>query len=165
MKVFWLSVALLFGATVAAPGAAVAHRAGGHAPKAAPAEGQKPWGIAGEAKAVKRTIEVTMLDTMRFAPERIEVRQGETVRFVHRNVGKLVHEFVLGTKKELDDHALLMQKQPHRTHDEPHMVQVAPGKARELIWTFNRAGDFDFACLIPGHYQAGMFGTIRVNPR
>jgi uncharacterized cupredoxin-like copper-binding protein len=93
------------------------------------------------------------------------VRQGETVRFVHRNTGRVMHEFVLGTRSELDAHAALMRKYPGMEHDEPYMAHVAPGKTGEVVWTFNRAGDFDFACLIPGHYEAGMVGKITVVPR
>ena len=123
---------------------------------------QKPWGIAGDAKAVTRTIKVGMNDKMRFVPERIDVKLGETIRFAMSNDGKLMHEFVLGTKKELDEHAALMKKFPDMEHDEPYMAHVAPGKKGEIIWTFNRAGEFDFACLLPGHYEAGMVGKIRV---
>jgi uncharacterized cupredoxin-like copper-binding protein len=123
---------------------------------------QKPWGIAGAATAATRTIEIRMLDSMRFSPALIEVRQGETVRFVHRNVGRVMHEFVLGTKQELDEHAALMRKFPGMEHDEPYMAHVAPGRTGEIVWTFNRAGEFDFACLIPGHYDAGMVGKVQV---
>ena len=126
---------------------------------------QKAWGIAGDAKAVTRTIEIRMSDKMRFAPDLIEVREGETVRLVPRNGGKLLHEFVLGTKEELDEHAALMARFPNMEHDEPYMVQVAAGKKSEIVWTFNRAGEFDFACLMPGHYQAGMVGKVRVAAR
>ncbi len=123
---------------------------------------QKPWGIAGEPKAVKRTVEITMSDAMRFTPDVVEVKQGETVRFVVRNAGKQMHELVIGTRKELDEHAAMMAKFTGMEHDEPYMAHVAPGKKGELVWHFNRAGDFDFACLIAGHYQAGMIGKIRV---
>lgn len=123
---------------------------------------QKPWGIAGDAKAVTRTIEIKMSDKMRFTPDRIGVREGETVRLVHRNKGKILHEFVLGTKKELEEHAALMLKFPNMEHDEPYMAHVGPGKTGEIVWTFNRAGEFDFACLIAGHYQAGMVGKVTV---
>jgi uncharacterized cupredoxin-like copper-binding protein len=123
---------------------------------------QKPWGIAGDAKAARRTIEVSMGDDMRFKPERIEVRQGETVRFRLHNAGKLMHEFVIGTKKELDEHAALMLEHPNMEHDEPYMAHVAAGKTGEIVWLFNRAGNFDFACLVAGHYQAGMVGRIAV---
>lgn len=134
-----------------------------HASKAGPIrKEQKDWGIAGDAKNVKRTISVGMADNMRFTPERIEVRQGETVKFVVRNTGKVMHEFVIGTKSENAKHAELMVKFPNMEHDEPYMAHVPPGKTGEIVWTFNRAGEFEFACLIAGHYQGGMVGTIKV---
>lgn len=126
---------------------------------------QKAWGIAGEARAAKRTLTVTMSDAMRFTPDRIEVKQGETVKLVIRNQGAVLHEFVLGTKSELDEHAALMVKFPGMEHDEPYMAHVPPGQSGQIVWTFNRAGDFDFACLIAGHYQAGMVGKVHVAQR
>lgn len=143
----------------AAPDPAAGH--GEHAAHGA-SDAQKPWGIAGDPQAVDRVIEVRMNDQMRFVPEQIEVKQGETIRFVHRNEGALMHEFVLGNKAELDAHAAMMAKMPGMQHDAPYMVHVGPGQQGELVWTFNRAGDFDFACLIAGHYRAGMVGQIRV---
>ncbi len=144
---------------------AFAHGDQKHAPKAAVVKEQKPWGIAGDAKAARRTVSFTMTDDMRFTPDRLEVAQGETLRLVVHNRGKVMHEFVLGTKPDLDEHAALMVKFPDMEHDEPYMAHVAPGETGEIVWTFNRAGDFDFACLIAGHYQAGMVGKIRVVPR
>jgi uncharacterized cupredoxin-like copper-binding protein len=123
---------------------------------------QKEWGIAGDAKSVKRTITLSMSDEMRFTPDKIEVKQGETVRISLKNTGKILHEMVIGTKKELDEHAALMVKFPTMEHDEPYMAHIAPGKIGEIIWTFNRPGEFDFACLIAGHYQSGMVGKIYV---
>ena len=123
---------------------------------------QKLWGIAGNAKAVKRTINITMTDMMRFSPDRIDVKKGETIRIALKNDGMMLHEMVIGTKKELDEHAALMLKFPGMEHDEPYMAHVPAGKKGEIIWTFNRAGEFDFACLIAGHYQAGMVGKISV---
>jgi len=156
---------LLLAAALAATGAAHAHGGTDHAKSAAPVrKEQKPWGIAGDAKAVKRTIELRLLDSMRFVPDRLEVREGETVRLRIHNSGAMLHEFVLGTKKDLDEHAALMTKFPEMEHDEPYMAHVAPGKTSELVWTFNRAGAFDFACLIAGHYQAGMTGQVKVTP-
>lgn len=147
---------------VAMSGVALAHGEE-HAKKPAVVKKeQKPWGIAGDAKRATRSIEVRMSDTMRFMPDRIEVRQGETIRFVHKNDGKVMHEFVLGTKKELDEHAALMRKFPEMEHDEPYMAHVGPGKTGEIVWTFNRPGEFFFGCLIPGHYEAGMIGTVKV---
>jgi uncharacterized cupredoxin-like copper-binding protein len=152
----------LLTAAVLSPAAALAHGEKPHAKAAAVRKEQKPWGIAGDAKAARRTIEVRMLDTMRFDPDRIEVRLGETVRFVHRNVGKVMHEFVIGTPKELDEHAALMLKFPNMEHDEPYMAHVAPGRTAQIVWHFNRPGEFKFACLIAGHYSAGMVGTLIV---
>ncbi len=155
---------ILLSATIAASGFAVqAHSSDPHGKKAGPVKKeQKDWGIGGDAKAAKRTVNVGMLDTMRFTPDRLEVREGETVRFRVRNKGKVMHEFVIGTKAENDKHAALMLKFPEMEHDEPYMAHVAPGKTGEIVWTFNRPGDFDFACLIAGHYQAGMVGKIKV---
>lgn len=123
---------------------------------------QKDWGIAGTAKDARRTITLVMTDNMRFTPDRIEVKQGETVRLRIRNQGKLLHELVIGTPKELAAHAEQMAKHPGMEHDEPYMVHVEPGKTGEIIWTFNRAGEFEYACLIAGHFQAGMKGRITV---
>lgn len=138
----------------------------GHGHGAAKADGprqQTAWGIAGDAKRA-RTIEVAMTDDMRFTPDRLQVRQGETIRFVVRNKGKMLHEMVLGTKASLDEHAVLMVKFPGMEHDEPHMTHVKPGARDAIVWNFNRPGEFHYACLIAGHYQAGMVGTISVVP-
>lgn len=142
-----------------------AHTDKPHAPKKGPVvKEQKDWGIAAAAKSAKRSIEVGMADNMRFTPARIDVRQGETVKFVVRNTGKVMHEFVIGTKSENGKHAEMMVKFPNMEHDEPYMAHVPPGKTGEIVWTFNRAGEFEFACLIAGHYQGGMVGTITVTP-
>jgi len=146
---------------MAGTGAAIAHGETAHG--AAPLKlEQKAWGIAAKPAAARRTIQVRMTDAMRFVPDRLTVRQGETVRIVIRNEGAMLHEFVLGTKSELDEHAALMVKFPDMEHDEPYMAHVPAGKSGEIVWTFNRAGDFDFACLIAGHYQAGMVGRVTV---
>ena len=157
-----LAKKLIASGLVAASAVVWAHGDAEHARPRPVKHEQKPWGIAGDAKAVKRTIEIRMTDDMRFTPDRIEVRQGDTVRFIHKNNGAAMHEFVLGTKAELDEHAALMKKFPGMEHDEPYMAHVAPGKEAEIVWTFNRDGEFDFACLLPGHYEAGMVGKIRV---
>lgn len=99
---------------------------------------------------------------MRFTPDALQVRQGETVKLVMKNEGQMLHEFVIGTAKELEDHAALMVKFPNMEHSEPYMAHVNPGKTGSIVWTFNKAGEFDFACLIAGHYQAGMVGKITV---
>ncbi|WP_455342578.1 cupredoxin domain-containing protein, partial [Variovorax durovernensis] len=146
---------LLLVSTLVFSGWALAHGDEDHSASSGPIrKEQKNWGIAGDASAAKRTLEFKMSDSMRFTPDRIQVKQGETVRLSIRNEGQVMHEFVLGTKKELDDHAALMMKFPGMEHAEPYMAHVAPGKTGEIVWTFNRAGEFDFACLIAGHYQA-----------
>ena len=119
-------------------------------------------GKPGDPKKVTRTIEVAMGDTMRFSPAKIAVRSGETIRFVVKNDGKLKHEMVLGTVKELKEHAALMQKFPEMEHADPNQVTVDPGKTGEMIWQFSRTGKVDFACLQPGHYEAGMAGKVTV---
>ena len=161
IKASWALVSALVVST-----AVLAHEGPDHGKKApAVRKEQKAWGIAGDAKSAKRTVQVTMSDTMRFAPDALTVRRGETVRLVFRNEGQQLHEFVLGTKQELEEHAALMVKFPNMEHDEPYMVHVPAGKTGEIVWTFNRAGEFDFACLIPGHYQAGMVGKISVSTK
>ena len=148
------------------PGLALAHGDAGHGGKPAPAKPeQQPWGIAGDARKASRSIQVSMGDDMRFTPDRIALRQGDTVRFTVRNRGQQLHEFVIGTQQALDEHAALMLKFPNMAHDEPYMAHVPPGKTGEIVWTFNRAGDFGFACLIAGHYQAGMVGRVTVAAR
>lgn len=152
-----LAAACLLGVSAGA----LAHGDQQHAKKEAPAKKeQKAWGIAGDTAT--RTIELVMTDNMRFSPSRVEIKQGETVKFVVRNAGRIKHEMVLGTRKELDEHAALMAKFPGMEHDEPYMTHVAAGGTGEIVWTFNRAGEFDFACLMAGHYQAGMVGKVVV---
>lgn len=142
--------------------AAQAHGDKAHAAVGPVKKEQKPWGIAGDARAVRRTVTVRMGDDMRFRPDRITVRQGETVRLVMHNEGKLMHEFVIGTPPDLAEHAELMVKFPDMEHDEPYMAHVPPGKSGTIVWNFNRAGDFQFACLIAGHFQSGMVGALQV---
>jgi uncharacterized cupredoxin-like copper-binding protein len=120
-------------------------------------------GKPGDPQKVTRTIEVEMNDTMRFKPDSIQVKRGETIRFLVRNIGKVKHEMVLGTIKELKKHAELMGKFPEMKHADPNQVSVDPGMTGELVWQFTRAGTFDFACLVPGHFEAGMVGKVRVS--
>lgn len=141
---------------------ALAHGEKPHAKPEVVAE-QQPWGIAGDPTKVSRTIVVRMTDAMRFHPDRIQVRLGETIRFVIRNEGGMLHEMVIGTRAALAEHAALMRRFPDMEHDEPWMAHVKPGQTGEIVWRFNRPGDFAYACLIPGHYEAGMVGSLRVD--
>lgn len=160
-----VSLSILVSLLVLGAAPAFAHGDETHLKAAAPMKmEQKDWGIGGSAKAVKRTIEIKMTDSMRFTPDRIEVQQGDTVRFSLTNSGQVLHEMVLGTAPVLAEHAALMKRFPNMEHDEPYMAHVPAGKTGEIIWTFNRPGEFDFACLIAGHFEAGMIGKIVVKP-
>jgi len=164
MQVSKRSLIVAAAGLLASAGRVLAHGDESHPAKSGPVrKEQKDWGIAGDAAKARRRIDVGMSDNMRFTPERINVRLGETVRFVVRNDGKQMHEFVIGTPAENAKHAELMLKFPNMEHDEPYMAHVAPGKTGQIVWTFNRPGRFEFACLIAGHYQAGMVGTITVS--
>jgi uncharacterized cupredoxin-like copper-binding protein len=144
--------------------AALAH--GGHAagPKGFDASRVEdtPYGRATDPKKATRTVRIAMDDRMAFTPATIEAKRGETIRFVVRNPGKVLHEMVLGTTEELAKHAEMMRKFPGMEHDEPNMVHVKPGASGEFAWTFDKAGTFAFACLIPGHFEAGMTGKVVV---
>ncbi|MGA0025385.1 MAG: cupredoxin domain-containing protein [Burkholderiales bacterium] len=146
---------------------AIAHGEKPHARKfsALQLSEEHAFGKAGDPKKVSRTITFNMSDNMRFDPSLITVKQGETIRFVAKNNGRIMHELVIGTMKELKAHAEQMKKFPGMEHDDPYMAHVAPGKTEEIIWQFTKAGDFDFACLIAGHFEAGMVGKIKVAAR
>ena len=131
--------------------------AGGHDHSETDAIGKA--GVAGQAK---RTVKIDMADSMRFTPADIAVKQNETVRFVISNSGKVRHEFALGTPAELKEHYELMKKNPEMEHADANMVTVDPGKTAEVVWQFTRPGKVDFACLQPGHYDAGMKGGVTV---
>ena len=150
-----LALALATFALVPAAQAAGQH-AGGHGSSSS-------IGEPGRSHQVSRTVTIEMSDTMRYVPARVDVKKGETIRFVVKNLGQLKHELVLGSAKDLKDHAQLMKKLPDMEHDEPNMVVVAPGKTGEVIWKFNKAGEVNFACLQPGHFEAGMKGLVKVS--
>ena len=159
---FLLASAIL---SLTAAGAALAHggeRHGGKAVDYANAE-EKAFGRAADPARASRTITIDMRDTMRFSPDRLTVKRGETVKFVIRNQGGMLHELVLGTERELKAHGETMKKFPGMEHDEPSMAHVAPGKSGVIGWQFTRAGEFQFACLLPGHFEAGMVGRIQVD--
>lgn len=122
-------------------------------------------GEPGNPKRTSKTILITMREgdgKMLFSPSRIEVRKGEQIKFVLTNVGYLDHEFMIATPEENKKHAALMQKYPDMEHDDPNGKTVKTKQKGELIWRFTKPGTFEFACLIPGHYEAGMYGTIVV---
>lgn len=121
-------------------------------------------GKPGDPAKVDRTIEVTMDDAMRFTPDNISVKAGETVRFFVRNAGKIPHEMVIGSLDDLKAHADMMRKMPGMEHAEPNMITLKAGQRGGIVWQFDKPGTVDFACLIPGHMEAGMAGRFVVNP-
>ena len=149
-----------------ATGGAYAHGDAKHAKKQAEKVEMKEtdFGRTGDPKKVSRTVDIDMSDKMRFTPAVLTVKRGDTIRFVARNSGKQMHEMVIGNMKELKEHAELMKKHPGMEHEEPYMAHVAPGKKAEIVWQFTKAGEFNFGCLIPGHFEAGMVGKVTVTP-
>lgn len=162
-----LIIAILIASTAAIPAAQAheAHKKAAGAKPAAISTEEKAFGRQGDPKRATRTIQVDMSDAMRFSPASLSVAQGETVRFVVKNSGKVMHEFVLGTLAELKEHAVLMKKFPNMEHDEPYMAHVAPGKTEIIVWQFSKAGDFHYGCLLPGHFEAGMVGSLSVTKK
>ena len=136
--------------------------AGGHHADSHHHDGSTPIGEAGIAQQVTRTVVVTMADTMRFSPATVQVRKGETLEFIVRNTGKVKHEMVLGTAHDLKAHAALMKQHPGMEHNDDNMVSVEPGQEGRILWHFSHSGKVQFACLQPGHFEAGMKGVIQV---
>jgi uncharacterized cupredoxin-like copper-binding protein len=99
---------------------------------------------------------------MLFSPNAISVSQGEQIRFKVKNEGVLDHELVVATLDANLKHAVEMAKNPDMEHDDPNARRLAPGGSGEILWKFTDAGTFDFSCLIPGHREAGMSGSIVV---
>jgi uncharacterized cupredoxin-like copper-binding protein len=154
-----LTLGLLAAPALAAPGHSGGHgsHGGGHYDGHAAALGEP-----GDPKAKARTISIVMSDEMRFSPETVTVKRGETIRFVVKNHGQLRHEMTLGTMDELVEHAKVMEQHPDMEHDDPNAVTVEPGQSKTILWTFTKAGSFDYGCLVPGHMPAGMKGRIIV---
>lgn len=122
-------------------------------------------GEPGDPKKPARVVQVIMREydgKMMFVPNMIAVRKGEQIKFFLQNAGELDHEFVLATKEANQKHAEEMRKNPDMEHADPNMAKLASKKSTELVWKFTKAGTFEFGCLIPGHYEAGMIGTVVV---
>lgn len=124
-------------------------------------------GEPGDKAKVTQIIRVTMKETddgkMIFVPNKFEVKKGKTVRFSIKNVGELDHEFVLDEVKTIQEHKAVMEKFPEMEHDDPNAISLAAGQSGEIIWKFTNGGTFEFACLKPGHYDAGMRGDLVVS--
>jgi uncharacterized cupredoxin-like copper-binding protein len=122
-------------------------------------------GEPGNPKRPARTVTVIMRDDdgkMQFVPDHIDVKKGEQLRFIIENKGVLKHEFTLASIADNNKHAEVMKKFPDMEHDDPNAKSVDPGKTAEILWRFTKAGTFEFACLIPGHREAGMHGSVAV---
>lgn len=146
---------MAFAIAVSATGAlASGNHAGGHS--------ESSIGMAGVAAKASRTVTVEMADSMRFTPSDIQVKKGETIRFLMKNSGKVRHELSLGTEKDLLEHLEQMKKFPGMEHDEPSKITLDPGKQGDIVWQFTKAGTVNFACLMPGHYEAGMKGQVTI---
>ena len=147
------------GAAMAAPG----HKPGeGHGHSESD---ETNYGMPGDPKKPSRVVQITMTEVdgkMLFIPDKIEVRRGEQIRFMLRNNAGQDHEFVLGTLEENLKHGEEMKKNPDMEHDDPNAKRLAAKKTGEIVWKFTKAGTFDFSCLLPGHREAGMFGTVIV---
>ena len=148
-----LAAALIF-CGVVAPFQALAHE-GEHFSAGEPGNPKKPF----------RVVQVTMHEgsgTMGFDPPKLEVKRGEQIKFVIINGGALAHEFILANEKDNLKHAELMKKYPDMEHDDPNGKTVQPNAKSEILWRFSKSGTFEYACLIPGHREAGMIGKITV---
>jgi uncharacterized cupredoxin-like copper-binding protein len=152
----------ILAAALLLPAPGWAHEEGKKDPQRNISSEEHAFGRAGDPKRVTRTIHVDMSDKMRFTPSEITVKPAETVRFVVKNSGKVMHEMVLGTMDQLKKHAELMKKFPGMEHDEPYMAHVSSGRSANLYWQFTQPGEFHFGCLVPGHWEAGMRGKITV---
>jgi uncharacterized cupredoxin-like copper-binding protein len=152
-----LTAALVLVTTLALPPIGLAHEGHNH--------GEFSAGEPGDAKKPARVTKVKMREEggkTFFEPSRIEVRRGEQIRFALQNDASEAHEFVLATAAENRKHADEMKKLPEMEHDDPNAKRVAASKGLDLVWKFTKRGEFQFACLIPGHYDARMFGTVVV---
>lgn len=157
-----LMVSAAFAAALtSAPAFAAGDHAGGHGD-----DEEMALGTPGEASHVDRTVRVSMVETddggMVFEPKTIDVTEGETIRFTFQNKGQIPHEFVMDTSASIQEHKALMEKFPEMEHADPNSISLQPGEAGEILWTFTNSGDFEFACLIPGHYESGMHGPLTV---
>ena len=122
-------------------------------------------GEPGDPKKSFRIVQITMREgngTMGFSPKTLEVKRGEQIKFLITNGGALPHEFILANEKDNLKHAALMQKYPDMQHDDPNGKSVEPAAKSEILWRFSKPGTFEYACLIPGHREAGMIGKVTV---
>ncbi|MFN0318502.1 MAG: plastocyanin/azurin family copper-binding protein [Burkholderiales bacterium] len=120
-------------------------------------------GNPGDASKVTREIKIAALDAMRYDPTNITVKMGETIRFVVTNMGQVQHEFIIADAKEHEEHAQMMRKMPNMKHEDSNALTLAPGETKVLLWEFGKGGEFEVACHVPGHFEAGMRGKVTVS--
>ena len=122
-------------------------------------------GEPGDAKRPFRTVEIVMTDgagTMAYTPDRIEVKKGEQIKFVLKNAGLVDHEFLINSFNNNAKHKAEMEKNPEMQHEEANGARLKPNASKEILWRFTKVGTFEFACLLPGHYETGMKGIVLV---
>jgi len=112
-----------------------------------------------------KEVRIEVDDTMRFSPATWEAQAGEPIRIILVNKGKVDHELVIGSEKEITTHAKEMASPGAKGHHHTNEISAKPGQQAELIWTFKEPGQFAMACFEPGHYEAGMKGIINVVPK
>lgn len=126
-----------------------------------------PIGKPGDKKKVTRTIEIIMKEDgqgkMMFSPAKLVFKEGQTVKLRFVNQGEMDHEFVMDEEATIIEHKAVMEKNPDMEHDDPNAIRLAPGARGEIVWTFSKPGTFKFACLVPGHFEAGMHGPLEVD--
>lgn len=122
----------------------------------------KPAKIGKETKTVDVIMRETDDGDMIFEPGSLDIKTGEIVLFNIKNVGELEHEFVLDTFEENQKHKKVMAEFPDMEHDDPNAVRLEAGETGQIVWNFSNGGKFEFACLIPGHYESGMHGDLLV---
>jgi len=109
-----------------------------------------------------KVVRLEVDDTMRFVPSKWEVQAGEPIRIILVNKGKVDHELVFGSEKEIIAHAKEMANPNFKGHHHTNEISAKPGQQAELVWTFKEPGQYAMACFEPGHYEAGMKGVINV---
>jgi len=118
-------------------------------------------GEPGDPRKPSRQVTVDMSE-MDYSPSAIEVKRGEQIKFLVRNIGTEDHEFLLASTEDNLKHAAAMRKHPGMVHDEPNGLRLARKQSGEILWKFSKAGTFEYSCLIPNHREYGMTGKVVV---
>ena len=122
-----------------------------------------PVATTADAAAIRNVV-IEVNDNMRFDPGTWQAQQGEVLRLIVVNTGKVKHELVVGQARELAEHAKSMRQSKGEHHHHDNAVSVEPGQSAILMFTFDKAGEWGMACFEPGHYEAGMKGLVQVKP-